>query len=331
MEKIVIKDGIKRVTLKRLAPQSMRDLLIPRSIVLSAEEWFGNLLYQVLRVAEGTVGYWVLDCEKDVSLTISRERPFCFLLTSLNQEVNCFFTGLGNVNLPAGCFNIIQLNVLDAVVYFRKGKRYRCMAMDIDIAKTAKLYKDLPSIDRFLTSPLGVSPTIYSVTPMGFNSQLNILVDALLAAGSKRHRPSSPDTISMTLYYIFKIAERGFGIDELLMHQLTQLHIIILHQTYHMPDIKAFAASINQSESGLRKLFKQVYGLPPYQYWQFYRMHYTVTRELLESNKKIKDIANDLGYGKGKGNFVRIFKHFCQLTPGQYKMVYQESSRSGKN
>ncbi len=331
MEKITIKAGMEPVALQRAVPLHMRDLLIPRSIVLSAQEWFGTLLYQVVRLAEGTVGYWVLDCEKDVSLKIFRERPFCFLLTSLNQEVNYFFTGLGNVNLPAGCFNIIQLNVLDAVVYFRKGKRYSCMAMDIDIAKTDKLYKDLPSIDRFLTSPIGVFPTIYSVTPMRFSSQLNILMDALLAVDSKRHRTSSPDTISITLYYIFKIAERGRGIDELLMHQLNQLHTIILHQTYHMPDIKAFAASINQSESGLRKLFKQVYGLPPYQYWQFYRMHYTVTRALLESNKKIKDIATDLGYGKGKGNFVRIFKHFCQLTPGQYKMLYQESSRSGKN
>lgn len=324
-------NGDKKVALRRFVPPSMRELAIPGSIVLSAQEWFGKLFYQVVKVAEGTVGYWILDCEKDVSLTISRERPFSFILTSLNQEVNCFFRGLGNINLPPGCFNIIHLNHLDATVYFRRDKRYRCMAIDVDVPNTTTLYKDLPSIDSFLKSPSDVSPLIYSIIPMRFSEQLSKLVDTLLAADVKSYQRSMPEAISMMLYYIFKIAEKSAGIDELLIHQLKRLHTIILHHTNYMPDIKAFAASINQSESGIRKLFKLVYGVPPYQYWQFYRMHYTVTRELLERDRKIKDIANDLGYGKAKGNFVRLFKHFCQLTPGRYKQLYKRNSDSRRN
>ncbi len=323
MEKIVVMIGDKKVALKRFVPPSMRELAIPGSIVLSAQEWFGNLLYQVVKVAEGTVGYWILDCERDVSLRILRERSFSIIVTSLNQEVNCFFGGLGNINLPPACFNIIHLNQLDAMVYFWKDKRYRCMAIDIDILNTCMLYKDLPTIDSFLKSAAGISPTIYSIIPMRFSEQLSRLVDTLLVADAKNQQHSMSEAISMSLYYIFKIAEKSVGIDGLLILQLKRLHTIILNHTYYMPDIKAFAASINQSESGIRKLFKQVYGVPPYHYWQFYRMHYTVTRELLERDKRIKDIANDLGYGKAKGNFVRLFKHFCQLTPGQYKQLYK--------
>ncbi len=332
MDKITFSPvGGKPVALKREIPPYMRHLVIPGGIVLAAKEWFGTMLYQVAKLAEGTGGYWVLQCEKDVTLHICRERSLSLVVASLEQDINCFLYGLGNIYLPTGSFTMMHLDELEAVVHFRKGKLYRCLALDLDIVQTLPLLNSFTTLHRFLTLPQDQYPAIYSPAPVSFNNQLHVWVTDLLTPGAKARAQNRANAISMTLYYTFKIAEKALRIEDRLLQQLEQLHTLILKQTHYMPDVKAFATGINQSESNIRKFFKQVYGLPPYKYWQHYRMHYYVTRQLLETGKKIKEIATSLGYGKAIGNFNRIFKQFCGLSPRQYRLLYKGRKGTGRN
>lgn len=78
------------------------------------------------------------------------------------------------------------------------------------------------------------------------------------------------------------------------------------------PTIKELAKSVAMSESKLKKIFKGVYGLPPYEYYQKQRM-LKAKEMLLSGNYSIKDVGYTLGYSN-LSNFTLAFKkEFDQL------------------
>ncbi len=72
------------------------------------------------------------------------------------------------------------------------------------------------------------------------------------------------------------------------------------------PTIKELARGIAVSESKLKKIFKIVYGLPPYEYYQRQRMQ-KAKQMLLSGDYSIKDVGYTLGYSN-LSNFTLAFK-----------------------
>jgi AraC-like DNA-binding protein len=79
------------------------------------------------------------------------------------------------------------------------------------------------------------------------------------------------------------------------------------------PTIKELAREVAMSESKLKKIFKTVYGLPPYEYFQKQRMQKALS--LLQSGKhSIKDVGYTLGYSN-LSNFTLAFKKAFGFLP----------------
>ncbi|WP_158512941.1 helix-turn-helix transcriptional regulator [Flavisolibacter tropicus] len=79
------------------------------------------------------------------------------------------------------------------------------------------------------------------------------------------------------------------------------------------PTIKELAREIAMSESKLKKIFKSVYGMPPYEYFQKQRMQKAMT--LLKSGvHSIKDVGYTLGYAN-LSNFTLAFKKVYGVLP----------------
>jgi AraC-like DNA-binding protein len=72
------------------------------------------------------------------------------------------------------------------------------------------------------------------------------------------------------------------------------------------PTLKELAREATMSESKLKKIFKAVYGLPPYEYYQRQRMQ-RARLMLLSGNYSVKDIGYTLGYSN-LSNFTLAFK-----------------------
>jgi AraC-like DNA-binding protein len=86
------------------------------------------------------------------------------------------------------------------------------------------------------------------------------------------------------------------------------------------PTIKELAKTVAMSESKLKKIFKGVYGLPPYEYFQKQRMQ-KAKMMLLSGNYSIKDVGYTLGYSN-LSNFTLAFKkEFGQLPSEVLKSV----------
>jgi AraC-like DNA-binding protein len=79
------------------------------------------------------------------------------------------------------------------------------------------------------------------------------------------------------------------------------------------PTIKELAKEVAMSESKLKKVFKSVYGLPPYEYYQKQRMQKAKVM-LLSGNYSIKDIGYTLGYSN-LSNFTLAFKKVYDRLP----------------
>lgn len=90
--------------------------------------------------------------------------------------------------------------------------------------------------------------------------------------------------------------ETAQKIEALLTNDVTQLP----------PTIREMAREAAMSESKLKKVFKSVYGLPPYEYYQQQRMK-KARMMLLTGQYSIKDVGYTLGYAN-LSNFTLAFK-----------------------
>jgi AraC-like DNA-binding protein len=81
------------------------------------------------------------------------------------------------------------------------------------------------------------------------------------------------------------------------------------------PTLKELAREVTMSESKLKKIFKAVYGLPPYEYFQRQRMQ-KARLMLLSGNYSVKDIGYTLGYAN-LSNFTLAFKKVFGKVPSQ--------------
>ena len=81
------------------------------------------------------------------------------------------------------------------------------------------------------------------------------------------------------------------------------------------PTIKNLSRQVAMSDSKLKKIFKLVYGVPIYEYFQKHRMQ-KARIMLLSGNYTIKDVGYSLGYSN-LSNFTLAFKKEFQKLPSE--------------
>ena len=86
--------------------------------------------------------------------------------------------------------------------------------------------------------------------------------------------------------------------------------------TQPCPAIEVLSREASMSTTKLKKLFKEIYNRPIYQYYQYYRM--LKAKDMLLSGKyAVKEVAIFLGY-KNISNFTIAFKKIIGVLPGKY-------------
>ena len=98
----------------------------------------------------------------------------------------------------------------------------------------------------------------------------------------------------------FSVSRNDIGAAQKVESILTDNTVII------PPTIKELSRKVAMSDSKLKKIFKLVYGLPIYEYFQKHRMQ-KARMMLLSGNYSIKDVGYTLGYSN-LSNFTLAFK-----------------------
>lgn len=115
------------------------------------------------------------------------------------------------------------------------------------------------------------------------------------------------------LYDEIQMLEDKSGISRHDIESAQQVEAILTSDnTVIPPTIVELSRQVAMSESKLKKIFKTVYGLPPYEYFQKQRMQ-KARMMLLSGKYSIKDVGYTLGYAN-LSNFTLAFKkEFGQL------------------
>jgi AraC-like DNA-binding protein len=96
-------------------------------------------------------------------------------------------------------------------------------------------------------------------------------------------------------------------------------HQLLNNYAANFPSIETLAKAVFMSESKLKKLFKQSYGMAVYQYYQKNRMH--KAKELLAAGKlSVSETGAALGY-QNLSNFSAAFKKEFGFLPSEFKDV----------
>jgi len=120
------------------------------------------------------------------------------------------------------------------------------------------------------------------------------------------------------LYAEKELLKNRAGISRHSIEQAQMAEAILTNDiTVVPPTIKKLAYTVATSPSKLKKVFKTVYGLPPYQYYQKQRMQKAKVL-LLTGNHSVKDVGYTLGY-TNLSNFTLAFKKEFGLLPSNVK------------
>lgn len=91
----------------------------------------------------------------------------------------------------------------------------------------------------------------------------------------------------------------------------------LLHDLSASPGIRELARYAAMSATRLKSLFRQVYGMPPYEYFQQHRM--LRAKEMLkQSGKPISEIGRSLGY-QNMSNFTLAFRKVFGVNPSDIR------------
>lgn len=104
------------------------------------------------------------------------------------------------------------------------------------------------------------------------------------------------------------------GINRTDIEQAQKVEAILTNDvTAIPPTINELAKTVAMSASKLKKIFKTVYGVPPYEYYQKQRMQKARVM-LLSGNYSVKDVGYTLGYAN-LSNFTLAFKKAFGVLP----------------
>lgn len=101
----------------------------------------------------------------------------------------------------------------------------------------------------------------------------------------------------------------------------------LLSDRYHGETIGEVAEMHHISESRLRKIFKQIYGVPVHQYVKQYRLE-QATMELVHGSRTITEIAMNAGFSS-ISKFGESFRKRYGVTPRQYRQQFCSRERTG--
>lgn len=290
------------------------------SKVLCANEWFGILLIQRIVMPNYILWYSILDCKEDVELHIKMRAMFLNLQIALQNSLHWSFKGLGEQVVHEGNCNLFHLPELDCIGTFEAGNRYRVLVFAVQKHTMEKLNADIPALTSFMEAVAQHNPIRLSTTEIKITREISNEVNEMLKLrfinkGILLYADNK--TLGILLLVLCEISINQP--DRLINREsLKSIKDKIESNIKNPPDLELLAAEWIISVSKLEKDFRKVYAISINKYWQQYRMKIAAER-LVETRKRIKDIAIEMGYGSRPSNFNRAFKQHFNMTPVQYR------------
>jgi AraC-like DNA-binding protein len=111
--------------------------------------------------------------------------------------------------------------------------------------------------------------------------------------------------------------EKGKGISKADINRMMDVERMLLNDLALAPSLDELAKAAAVSVTKLKTLFRQVYGMPPYEYFQQHRM-LRAKELLLRTDLAVNKIGAELGY-RNMSNFILAFRKVFHINPGELR------------
>lgn len=101
------------------------------------------------------------------------------------------------------------------------------------------------------------------------------------------------------------------------IERIREVELFLIKDLSKAPGIDELARSAAMSATRLKTLFRQVYGIPPYEYFQQHRM-IRAKQLLRDTSLSIQDIGRMLGYSN-MSNFTLAFRKVFGVNPSEIR------------
>jgi AraC-like DNA-binding protein len=111
--------------------------------------------------------------------------------------------------------------------------------------------------------------------------------------------------------------EKGKGISKSDINRMMEVERMLLSDLSLAPSLDDLAKAVAVSVTKLKTMFRQVYGMPPYEYFQQHRM-LKAKDLLLRTDLAVNKIGAELGY-RNMSNFILAFRKVFHINPGELR------------
>ncbi len=183
-------------------------------------------------------------------------------------------------------------------------------------------YLHIDKMDEVLQRYLALKSKSIHVKPLDFDN--NLLMDEIFQPVEQANMEATylQNRIMLMLEKFFAWMYEQMSYMQMSLRLSRDDIDVLLKVESELVDNLALAPTINDlsrsaaiSPSKLKKQFKEVYGLPPYEYFQKQRMQ-KARLMLLEGGRSIKEVGQTLGYAN-LSNFTLAFKKEFSMLPSE--------------
>ena len=304
-------------------PDSLLSAVIPGSDASSAAGKYGKILFQQIEAGEIRIIYTTFLADEDIAIDFRCSPGTMQTHVALKNDSHYFISGIGELFLAEGQFNMIDSAKLEGTLFLEKGKEYRTVHLIFSSQFLDKLMPAFQYLEEWLASDSPQPRLLFKVHPW-LSEQLKKVINSLLNCTciSDERRQFYREIKAMEFFCL--ALNNGSGAVTQAV-RLTRRNIELIHASKHIMDnnfdqhitIASIAKQTGMNEFKLKAGFKQLFGISMFEYLMKTRMQ-TAKDLLLETDKPIKEIAVLTGYAT-KQSFLNAFKRYFHDTPGAFR------------
>lgn len=300
-------------------PKAFAGLVMQNSKVNYAEGKYGRLMLQEIELNDYNLHYNVFHIQTRFLLRVKRSTPALMIKIALKNDVKYHLSGIGDVNLKEGQFNIFYLPSYDGTAYFEQPGEYRTFRIFFPTEILQQYSAAFPCLDEFLQHITASAPASLLKENGWINSEISYIINQLLQCTyDEAVRNLLYDNLVKELLVLLLIQKKRDHLNgQRFMQSLYEARSIIQKNVNRHLTITEIAQEVGLNELKLRSGFKKVFGTAIFQFMLQAKMQ-KAWMLILETNMPVKEIASLTGY-TSKQNFVTAFKKYFNATPGSLR------------
>jgi AraC family transcriptional regulator, transcriptional activator of the genes for pyochelin and ferripyochelin receptors len=308
---------------KPVVPAGFAELVVPGSIISSAEGPFGKIMFQEINAGQSTIYYNVYRIREDLALDFFNNQGVVFTHIALKGSLRHDFDEIGPLYLKTGQFNFIHSPSLKGTTYMEGNHEYRTFNTYYTPEVLLELLPHFPYLETVLQNMHMERYGLMFKNNGWVNPQIRDMADYLLSCtfeGNLRRFYFDMKMKEFLLLLLMQEEQRQAALDK-----MSKSHFDSIHESRQIIDtrfdahitLSDIAKQVGLNEFKLKAGFRRLFGVGMFEYLLKTRMQ-KARNLLLETKLPIKDVASRTGY-TSKQSFQNAFKKYYDETPGSFR------------